>query len=64
MPPEPLVSALMAAYNAEPFVAQALESALAQDWPPDRLEIVVVDDGSTDGRPSSWRPSCAATRTR
>src|SRR4051812_49765036 len=46
---EPLVSALMAAYNAEPFIAEALESALAQDWPADRLEVVVVDDGSTDG---------------
>jgi hypothetical protein len=49
MSEEPLVSALMAAYNAEPFVAQALDSALAQDWPADRLEVVVVDDGSTDG---------------
>jgi glycosyl transferase family 2 len=49
MPELPLVSALVAAYNAEPFVAEALHSALAQDWPADRLEIVVVDDGSTDG---------------
>jgi hypothetical protein len=39
----------MAAYNAEPFIAEAIESALAQDWPADRLKIVVVDDGSTDG---------------
>ena len=39
----------MAAYNAEPFVAEAIESALAQDWPADRLEVVVCDDGSTDG---------------
>ncbi|WP_157591981.1 glycosyltransferase [Solirubrobacter soli] len=46
---EPFVSALMAAYNAEAFVGEALESALAQDWPADRLEVVVCDDGSTDG---------------
>src|SRR3954470_5520578 len=45
---EPFVSALMAAYNAEPYIAEAIESALAQDWPADRLEIIVVDDGSTD----------------
>src|SRR4051794_18669312 len=45
----PLVSALMAAYNAEPFIAEALNSALGQDWPADRLEVIVVDDGSTDG---------------
>jgi glycosyltransferase involved in cell wall biosynthesis len=43
---EPLVSALVAAYNAEPFIEQALRSALDQDWP--ALEIIVVDDGSTD----------------
>jgi glycosyltransferase involved in cell wall biosynthesis len=45
----PLISALVAAYNAEPFVEEALQSALDQDWPADRLEIIVVDDGSTDG---------------
>ncbi len=42
----PLVSVIMAAYNAAEHIAEALESALAQDWRP--LEIVVVDDGSTD----------------
>jgi glycosyltransferase involved in cell wall biosynthesis len=42
----PLVSVVMAAYNAEEYVRQALESVLAQDWRP--LEVVVVDDGSTD----------------
>src|SRR4051794_23053204 len=49
MPELPLVSALMAAYNAEPFIAQALNSALSQEWPAERLEVIVVDDGSTDG---------------
>ena len=47
--PEPLVTALVAAYNAEPYIAEALHSALDQDWPADKLQIVVVDDGSTDG---------------
>jgi glycosyltransferase involved in cell wall biosynthesis len=42
----PLVSVIMAAYNAEQYVADALESVRAQDWQP--LEVVVVDDGSTD----------------
>ena len=44
MPPR--VSVLIPAYNAEPFVAAAVESVLAQtftDW-----EIVAVDDASTD----------------
>ena len=36
-----------AAYNAEDYVAAALDSALAQTW--SSLEIIVVNDGSTDG---------------
>jgi glycosyltransferase involved in cell wall biosynthesis len=43
---QPLVSVVMAAYNAAPHIRPALQSALAQDWQP--LEVVVVDDGSTD----------------
>jgi SAM-dependent methyltransferase len=45
----PLVSAIMAAYNYERYVGEALESALDQDYPADRLELIVIDDGSTDG---------------
>lgn len=43
---DPLVSILIPAYNAERWIAEALESALAQTWP--RREIIVVDDGSSD----------------
>lgn len=42
-----LVSILIAAYNAERWVAEAIESALGQTHP--QVEVVVVDDGSTDG---------------
>jgi hypothetical protein len=45
----PTVTALMPAYDAEAFIAEAIGSALAQDYPPERLDVVVVDDGSTDG---------------
>jgi glycosyltransferase involved in cell wall biosynthesis len=44
---QPLVSILIPAYNAERWVADTIESAIAQTWP--RKEIIVVDDGSTDG---------------
>jgi glycosyltransferase involved in cell wall biosynthesis len=44
---DPLVSVIMAAYNAADHIGAALESVLAQEWSP--LEVVVVDDGSTDG---------------
>src|ERR1700760_5038468 len=44
----PTVSALMAAYNYEQFVGRAIQSALDQDYPAELLEVVVIDDGSTD----------------
>ena len=43
----PVVSVLMPAYNVEPYLAESIESVLAQtfgDW-----ELLIVDDGSTDG---------------
>ena len=43
----PLVSICIPCHNAERYVGAALDSALAQTWP--NMEIVVVDDGSTDG---------------
>ncbi len=42
----PLVSILIPCYNAAPWIAATLDSALAQTHP--RTEIIVVDDGSTD----------------
>lgn len=42
----PLVSICVPAYNAERFIRETLESALAQDYP--HLEIIVSDDASTD----------------
>lgn len=42
-----LVSILIPCFNAERYVASAIESALAQDYA--EIEVIVVDDGSTDG---------------
>src|ERR1700732_3161240 len=41
------VSILIPCYNAERWVAQAIESALAQTW--SEKEVIVMDDGSRDG---------------
>jgi glycosyltransferase involved in cell wall biosynthesis len=44
---EPMVSVVIANYNYGRFLRDAVDSALAQAHP--RLEVLVVDDGSTDG---------------
>ncbi|MGA2820181.1 MAG: glycosyltransferase [Anaerolineales bacterium] len=49
-----LVSVIIAAYNQQPYVAQAVESILSQDYP--QREIIVVDDESTDGTAEALTP--------
>jgi hypothetical protein len=46
--PQPHVTCVVTAHNHERFVAEAVASALRQDYPSDRLDVVVVNDGSTD----------------
>ena len=43
---DPLVSILIPAYNAERWIADTIQSALAQTWP--CKEVIIVDDGSRD----------------
>ena len=43
----PMVSVLVTAYNREAYIAEALESVLAQTM--EDFELIVSDDGSTDG---------------
>ena len=46
---EPTVTVLVVAYNEAPRIGPRIENLLALDYPPERLEIVVASDGSTDG---------------
>lgn len=45
---KPFMSVVVIAYNSAKSIPRALESLLAQDYPKDRYEIIVVNDGSTD----------------
>ena len=44
----PFVSVIVPVYNAESTVSTTIEALLRQDYPSEKMEIVVVDDGSTD----------------
>ncbi|MFI5096534.1 MAG: glycosyltransferase family 2 protein [Candidatus Acidiferrales bacterium] len=44
----PGITVLITTYNYGRFIEEAIESVLSQDYPADKMEIVVVDDGSTD----------------
>lgn len=46
MPYEPLISIVIPAYNASNYLAEAIDSALAQTYP--RVEVLVINDGSRD----------------
>jgi glycosyltransferase involved in cell wall biosynthesis len=52
---KPLVSVLIDTYNHERFIEQAIASVLEQDMPMGDVEIIVVDDGSTDRTPEIVR---------
>jgi hyaluronan synthase len=46
--PLPRVTVIIPAYNEGAMVENAIYSAAASDYPADRLEIIVIDDGSKD----------------
>jgi len=44
----PIVTVLITTYNYGKFIEQAIKSALAEDLGPEAVQVLVVDDGSTD----------------
>lgn len=48
LPNHPLVSIIIPAHNEGDFIIRTLRSVLALRYPHDKLEVIVVDDGSTD----------------
>ena len=48
---KPAVTVLIDTYNHERFIGEAIVSVLEQDFPSSEMEILIVDDGSTDRTP-------------
>src|SRR4051812_9922267 len=48
----PKVSVVVPCWNEENTISGTVESLLALDYPADKLQIVLVDDGSTDNTPA------------
>jgi cellulose synthase/poly-beta-1,6-N-acetylglucosamine synthase-like glycosyltransferase len=55
----PTVSLIIPAYDEEEVIAAKVENALRLDWPRERLQIIVADDGSTDATPERAREAGA-----
>lgn len=47
----PTLTIVIAAYNEERIIASKIENSLEQDYPADKMKIIVVTDGSTDATP-------------
>jgi glycosyltransferase involved in cell wall biosynthesis len=54
------ISAIIPVFNNGPYVAAAIESVLLQTQPPE--EVIVVDDGSTDGTAEAVKPYVSRVR--
>ena len=53
-PSDPLVSVVIPTYNRGSLIGETLETVFAQTYP--RLEVIIVDDGSTDGTEAAVAP--------
>ena len=51
MPDNKSISVIIPAYNIEDLLEKCVTSVASQDYPKELLQIIVVDDGSTDGTP-------------
>lgn len=43
-----MISAVIPAYNASDTIRKCIDSVLSQDYPDDRIEVIIVNDGSAD----------------
>jgi glycosyltransferase involved in cell wall biosynthesis len=61
---EPLVSVIIPTYNYAHYIGEAIDSVLKQNYPVDKIEIVIVDDGSTDNTKDVLKPYINAGKVK
>jgi biofilm PGA synthesis N-glycosyltransferase PgaC len=61
---EPCVSAILIVRNEGAIIARKIENLLALNYPPQKLEVIVVSDGSTDGTVERLRDFAGEPRVR
>ncbi len=61
---EPSISAVIVVRNEEAVIARKLENLLSLDYPPEKMQVVVVSDGSTDGTATTLREFGTNARVR
>jgi cellulose synthase/poly-beta-1,6-N-acetylglucosamine synthase-like glycosyltransferase len=62
--PLPRVSLIVAAHDEEEAIERRIENAIALDYPPERLEVIVASDGSTDRTVERSRAAAALAAGR
>ena len=58
----PFVSLIMPVRNEGKFITECLDAVMGQDYPPDRLEVFIVDGMSTDSTPGIAPAACSTRR--
>jgi len=61
-PPTPLVSVIIPTLNSAKTLKDCLESIVAQDYPKDKIEIIIADGSSTDGTLEIMNPINSTNR--
>jgi cellulose synthase/poly-beta-1,6-N-acetylglucosamine synthase-like glycosyltransferase len=63
-PLQPAVSAILVVRHEEAVIARKIENLLTLDYPPKKMQVVVVSDGSSDGTPAVLNEFASTSRVK